>query len=179
MQKRLPVIAALVFSAFAPTTLAAVNWQFVEGGYSDLDAGYTDADGFTIASKYLMDNNIYLNGDYKHFDEYDADFSMLTLGGGYRMPLSSQTDAYFGANFERIDSDGYDDNGFSLNAGVRSMVLPELELAGQIGYYDVNDGDFTMKVSANYYFAPRWAVGLSHEELDNFDITQLTARYTF
>ncbi|WP_018982295.1 outer membrane beta-barrel protein [Salinimonas chungwhensis] len=179
MYKRLPILTAALLGTFSTGALSDVNWQYVEAGYSELDAGGADADGFTVAGKYLMDNNIYLNGDYKHFDESNVDFDMLTLGAGYRMPLTSRTDAYFGANFERVDTRASDDSGFSLNAGIRSMIMPELELAGQLGYYDVDDGDVTFKVSANYYFTPRWAVGLSHEGIDDVDITQLTARYAF
>ena len=59
------------------------------------------------------------------------------------------------------------------------MLTDQVEVLGEIGYYDLDDGDMTVKAGANYYFTPRWAVGLSYEKVDDLDITQLNARYTF
>lgn len=112
-------------------------------------------------------------------DESGTDLDLLTLGAGYRLPLNSFTDAYFGLNYERAEVENNEDSGYSLNAGVRSMVTEQVELQGELGYYDIDDGDVTVKVGANYYFSPRWAVGASYEKIDDLDITQLNARYTF
>lgn len=95
------------------------------------------------------------------------------------MPLNATTDAYFGANFERIDGDFDDETGYSVNAGVRSMVTEQVELLGEVGYYDVEDGDATFKVGANYYITPQWAVGANYKLMDDLDVMQVTARYSF
>ena len=79
----------------------------------------------------------------------------------------------------QVDTDAADENGYSVNTGVRSMVTQEVELMGEVGYYDVDDGDVTMKVGANYYFAPSWAAGVSYKKIGDIDMTQITARYTF
>ena len=104
---------------------------------------------------------------------------MLTLGAGYRLPVNATTDAYFGANLERLGGDFDDETGYSINAGLRSMVTEQIELAGEVGYYDVYDGEATVKIGANYYITPQWAVGASYESIDELDILQVTARYAF
>ncbi|QJR80830.1 TonB-dependent receptor [Alteromonas pelagimontana] len=172
------ITGALSFSALADSP----DWQYVEGGYTALDidnAGGFDPDGATIGGKYMLKNNIYLSGDYSFFEDHSIDIDMLSLGAGYRMRINAMTDAYVGANYERIDSDFDDENGYSVNAGIRSRVTDQVELAGEIGYYDVDEGDVTVKVGANYYFTPQWAIGASYEKLDDADITQVTARYAF
>ena len=95
------------------------------------------------------------------------------------MPVNASTDAYVGANIERVDGDVEDDTGYSINAGLRSMLTEQVELAGEGGYYDVDDGEATFKIGANYYITPQWAVGASYKFIDDLDIMQVTARYAF
>ena len=180
MKQRITLLTAVIAGTLSCSALAASpNWQFAEAGYTNLDNDFVDFDGLSISSKYLLDNNIYLNGEYSDLSKDGYDLNRTTLGAGYRIPMNSTTDAYVGANYERVDTNLVDENGYSVNAGVRSMVTREVELMGQVGYYDVDDGDVTVKVGANYYFAPRWAAGLSYEKIDDADFTQVTARYTF
>lgn len=89
------------------------------------------------------------------------------------------TDAYFGANCEELDTSGDNESGYSLNAGVRTMLRRQFELSGEVGCYYIEDGEATMKVSANYYFINDWAVGASYEMIDDLNIMSLTARYSF
>lgn len=174
------LLTVVALSGISSAAMAASpSWRFVEGGYTNGDIGRGDFDGIDVGGVYLLENNVYVTGEYKMLDDSGTDLDMTTVGLGYRMPLNATTDAYFGANFERIDVESDDDNGYSVNAGVRSMVSEQVELLGQIGYYDVDDGDVTVKVGANYYVSPRWAVGASYEKIDDLDITQLNARYTF
>ena len=73
----------------------------------------------------------------------------------------------------------YVENGYSINAGLRSMVTEQIELNGEIGYYDVFDGEATIKIGANYYVTPQWAFGASYKSVDDLDILQVNARYAF
>ncbi|WP_220272525.1 porin family protein [Alteromonas aestuariivivens] len=107
------------------------------------------------------------------------DINTLTLAARYRLPLNTTTDGYAGANFERFDTDGGDDNGISLNAGIRSMVMPNIELGGEVSYYNLDDSDMGIKLSGKYYINHRWAVGASFEMIDDRDVMQATARYVF
>ncbi len=180
MRKSILLSSALIAGSMSFSALAdSPDWRYVEGGYALLDTDATEFDGAGVNAKYLLQNNIYLNGEYSNVTDNGFDINMATAGVGYRMPLNGNTDAYVGANFERIDTDAADENGYSVNTGVRSMVTQEVELMGEVGYYDVDDGDVTMKVGANYYFAPSWAAGVSYKKIDDIDMTQVTARYTF
>lgn len=167
--------AALSSSALA----ASPKWRFVEGGYTNAEIGRADFDGLNVGGKYLFNNNFFVSGEYDMLDESGTDLDLLTLGGGYRLPINSFTDAYFGVNYERVELENYDDSGYSVDAGVRSMLTEQVELLGEIGYYDVDDGDVTVKIGANYYFTPQWAIGANYKKIDDLDITQITARYTF
>ncbi|MBR9790298.1 MAG: outer membrane beta-barrel protein [Gammaproteobacteria bacterium] len=174
-------ITALSASMFSLSAAADTpDWRYVEGGYLSYDGdGGFDPDGLQVNGKYLLDPNFYVNGEFGWAETGNIDFTTLTLGGGYRLAVNSTTDAYVGANFERIDADFYDDNGYSLNAGVRSMLTPELEVNGELGYLDLDDGDITLKAGAYYYFNPQFAVGANYEFMDDADVFQLSARYAF
>ena len=184
MRKSLTLVAALLASTTSLTALAAnsPDWKFVEAGYTKMDIDDNESfepDGFTVNGKYLLNNNIYLNGEYSSFEEGGFDFDMLTLGAGYRLPVNATTDAYFGVNFERIDNNVDDETGYSVNAGLRSMITEQVELNGEVGYFDIDDSEVTFKVGANYYITPQWAVGASYEVIDDLDIMQVTARFSF
>ncbi len=171
------LLATLPLDALA----ASPSWTYVEGGYTRLDADNSgfDPDGLVISGTHLVAKDIYITGDYRMTEEGRYDLNTLTLGGGYRLGINSTTDAYFGANFEELDMPGNTERGYSINAGLRTMLSPQLELTGELGYYDVTDGEATMKVAANYYFNRHWAVGASFEKIDELDVMALTARYRF
>lgn len=180
MRKSIILSSALIAGSFSFTALAeSPNWRYVEGGYALLDTDAAEYDGVGVNAKYLLQNNIYLNGDYTNVTDNGFDINTITAGAGYRIPLNGMTDAYVGVNFERVDTDAVEENGYSINTGVRSMVTPELELLGEVGYYDVDDGDMSVKVGANFYFTRNWAAGVSYKKIDNVDMTLVSARYAF
>ncbi|MFC7002926.1 outer membrane beta-barrel protein [Pseudobowmanella zhangzhouensis] len=190
MRNTLTTLAATSTVLLSATAMAdGPRWHFVEGGYTTMDFdGYDggfDPDGFVIKGMTLIAPQIYVHGEYDYmesdlFDE-NIDVNTLTVGVGYIMPLSTRTDAFASINYERLDVDGNDPDGFSLDAGVRSMITNVLELSGQIGYlsWDGGDDDLTFKVGAQYYFDPQFSVGASYENLDSYDVTQVTVRYHF
>ncbi|WP_421132896.1 outer membrane beta-barrel protein [Alteromonas sp. A079] len=182
MRKTITLLAVLTATSSFSVLADSPNWRYVEGGYTKIDFDNNESfepDGLTVNSKYLLNNNWFLNGEYSFFEEGNFDFDMLTVGAGYRLPVNATTDAYFGANLERVDGDVEDDTGYSINAGLRSMITDQVELAGEVGYYDIDEGEATIKVGANYYITPQWAVGASYEMIDDLDIMQVTARYAF
>lgn len=173
--------ATLAFFLVTPDSHAKTpDWNYVEGGYLRYDSdGDFDPDGLQVNGKYSLDTHFYLNGEYGWAENNGVDFTTMTLGGGYRLSLNATTDIYAGANFERIDSDYYDDNGYSLVSGVRSFITPELEVNGELGYLDLDDGDVTFKAGAYYYLNPQLAFGASYELMDDVDVFQLSGRYAF
>jgi hypothetical protein len=187
MIKLTPIATALTLSAFISTGVLAAkpNWSFVEGGYSSYETDDNfDPDGFTIGGKYLINKNIYANGEFQWLENNtgltgDADYLTFTLGGGYIFPVNTTTDAYAGVNLERVDADGYNDNGFSVNAGIRSMLTTQVEVYGELGYYDLDDGDATLKLGGQYYFNDEFSIGGNLKFYDDADVIQVTARYTF
>ena len=115
MRKSITLIAA----SHSGTSLSAMadkpDWRYVEGGYTKWtfdDNESFEPDGLTVNGKYLLNSNWYLNSEYSFFEE-GSGFDMLTLGAGYRLPVNATTDAYFGANLERIDGDVNDETGYA------------------------------------------------------------------
>ena len=190
MQTKTLISAGAILALMSGAALANdPKWHFIEGGYTTMDFdgydGSFDPDGFVFKGSTLIAPQIYLHGEYDYmesdlFDE-NIDVNTLTIGVGYIMPLTQHTDAFAGINYERLDVDGDDPDGYSLDVGVRSMVTEVIELTGQIGYLDMDggDSDFTFKVGAQYYFTPQFSLGASYENLDSYDVTQVTARYYF
>lgn len=147
------IIVLLVFMFLLLVVVDMFDWCYVEGGYFSYDGdGGFDLDGLQVNGKYLFDFNFYVNGEFGWVEIGNIDFIILMFGGGYCLVVNSIIDVYVGVNFECIDVDFYDDNGYSLNVGVCSMLIFELEVNGELGYLDLDDGDIIFKVGVYYYF---------------------------
>ena len=108
------------------------------------------------------------------------DFNQLSLGLGYRMAASSNTDVYGVVSYEEAELEDYDENGYGLTAGIRSRVTPNIELDGGVSYIDLDDDDDTyLNLGASYYFTPAAAVSVSYRTSDDNDIMGVSARYSF
>ena len=74
-----------------------------------------------------------------------------------------------------------DDNGYSLNASLRTRVLGQLELSGGFNYQDLNRGgeDTSINIGARDYLQSNVALGLDILQ-NNGDTTAIIgARYDF
>lgn len=190
MKKLALAVALSVASAGA--FAAAPAWDFIQGSYVITDFDESDfsyePDGFAFSGSKLITDDIFITGEYSMQEDdilgIDVDLDMLTLGVGYRYALSNKTDLFGIVSYEDVEisrtglSD--DEDGFGLQAGVRSMILDNLELRGAIKYIDLDeDDDTSVLVSADYFFSPVFAVGVSYETSDDLSTFGLNARYNF
>jgi opacity protein-like surface antigen len=179
MKKLALAVALSVASAGA--FAAAPAWDFVQGSYVITDFDESDfsyePDGFAFSASKLLTDDVFVTGEYSMLD-------MLTLGLGYRYALSQRTDLFGIVSYEDVELSGSgqsaDEDGFGLQAGVRSMILDNLELRGAIKYIDLDeDDDTSVLVGADYFFSPMFAVGVSYETSDDLSTFGFNARYNF
>lgn len=189
-------VATLVgASLFSFSSLAAQpNWNNVQLSYAKMDVDDTDisGNGFELAGSVLLGSNIILQGNYLSVSDevlgaVDVDFDWLTMGVGYRHPVTAATDVYALVSYENVElsasydgeSESEDDNGYGLTLGVRTMLSEQWELEGAISRVDIEDAETFFKGGLSYHINSQFAVGAAYKVGDDLDVFTLSARYSF
>ncbi|HEU4620541.1 MAG TPA: outer membrane beta-barrel protein [Gammaproteobacteria bacterium] len=166
-------LAALAFAALAPHAAAAqaFDYTYVEGAYlnRELDVGprTLDGDGLGITGSLALGDKYYVFADYgsSSFD-LDVDTSGYDLGVGRRWPLQQKLDAFVDLAFvhARVETrfGNADDDGYGVDAGLRSRVADKVELQGAISYVDLSDSDTSLSIAGRYYLTSTVAVGAGY-----------------
>ncbi|ALS97624.1 porin family protein [Lacimicrobium alkaliphilum] len=196
------IVFASLFSAALialPASATAPNWNNVEISYAKVDIDELDdisLKGFSAAGTALIGNDFFLQGRFTSVSDTvrvfstktKVDLDWTTLGLGYRYAATSSTDVYATLAYEGLDvkasalgsSFSEDENGYSIAAGVRSMLTDKLEAKGSISYMDIGDGsDTAFEIGGSYYFTPAIAAGASYLKTQDLDVLMLTGRYSF
>jgi hypothetical protein len=156
------------------------RYTYGEVGYLNLDFDEVngvgaDGDGWTINGSAAVTDMVHLVAGYTDadidvddfgFGEISADYSQIVAGLGVNFAVADTVDLVGRIAYVRaeVDIDGFgdaDDDGYALQAGVRAMVLPPLELNGGITYSDLggDDGSETsVGIGAVYNFTDIFAV---------------------
>jgi hypothetical protein len=189
--------SALLLSVAATSALAAPKWDQVTATYSSFEVGVVDFGGFGVSGTKLITPNLFIAGGLATTSEddtvLDTTFNELSLGLGYRHALNNTTDVYGVISFEDLEAEtdfGSDsENGYGLKAGIRSMVTPKVELAGEIAYVDIEDiDDVTFSISGEYFFTNQFSAGIGYSSglnvlseffEEDLDTLTLSASYSF
>ncbi len=199
-----PSTASLFFTlTIAPVSSALADspdWTYVEASYldSELDAnagGDVKPDGWELAGAWQFTDWAYVLGSYSTQEDnvesflggdVDLDIDALSLGIGGIWSLNGSTDLYGNINYEdwnlEVDSSDNDEYGYSVAAGIRSVVWQGLELNAEVGYIDVDDvfdGEYTFRLGGIYSFRNGIGIGVSYEEIDDLETFRATLRYAF
>lgn len=164
----LTLMAALPFAASAAE---GVSYTYVEGGYAGSSTEQRDAfgefdvdtDGFAINGSGAIAPNFHIFGGYSNqeIDNTNIDFDQWRVGLGYNHEISRQADLVTRVAYEKIDAgDGFDFDGYSVEAGVRGALTPNFEGYAMAGYedYEDSDGDFYGRLGAQVKFNPTWGL---------------------
>lgn len=163
----LPLLAALPFAASAAE---GVSYNYVEGGYVRTDISNSgtnnDADGWSLGGSAAVAPNFHLFGNYSRqsISHTDIDLDNLRIGAGYNRELNPKVDLLARAAYERYETDfgsaSFKQDGYSVEAGVRGAMTPNLEGYALAGYEDTEDfdGDFYGKLGAQVKFNPTWGI---------------------
>lgn len=196
------LLAALGLSAFAPVSVMAegLSYNYVQAAYNNYNFDDTDigADGFSLGASGLISKSAFLVASYAYAetDSFDdlgvdakAEISDVTLGIGFRAPLSNSTDANFIAAYlhdkVKVDVDGYgsesdDDNGYTLRAGLRHLLAPTFEVSIALEYVDIYDDSNTdVALGAVFHATQRLSLLAGYAIDDDQKVLSLGGRLNF
>jgi len=156
---------AIASLALAPAAVfaASPDYTYIEGGYvnSDFDGG-PSADGFGIGGSAEVDENIFIFAGFSRVSDAGQDLDILTAGIGYKSAVSDTTDVNVSIAYVDVDLSGFgSEDGYALDASLRSMVSSEFELNGGITYVDLGGAggdDTAFHVGGVYSFNDSFAV---------------------
>jgi opacity protein-like surface antigen len=168
--------------SMSPAQASEVKYNYLEGRYV-LDAetdNNIDGDGYQIGGSFRIDTNLYAFGSYQALDlDFNNDIDTFEVGAGYIHPLNAKWDANFSASLVNMDVNNNDDTGFSLTAGVRGMVTPNIEGRAILSYIDVEDDDTFITLGGDYFFTPDLSVGVEVDLAGDLETLSIGARYYF
>jgi len=191
MPMRLTHAAAALCAAasLAPALAQAApepRYTYAEIGYvnADYDDYNSDGDGLGLGGSYALHRNVHLLLEYQDVDfDGPADASQLALGAGVNFPLRKGLDFVGRARWIDFEIDAGphsdDDSGYGLEAGVRTMINPQLELDGSLRYVDVGDDNTSVVIGALYEFTPVFALGGDVELSNDYTAFFLKVRAYF
>mgnify|MGYP001397640038 CR=1 FL=1 len=178
------------FGYIALLTSVTLTAQAGNFNYSYGELGYEtgDFDGLTLTGSFEINKDMFILARYVGVSEevfgIDFDYTEVSVGAGYHMPIDQKTDAVLTASFVNgeVDTVGgitVDDNGVLLTAGVRHNLNPQVELAGNLYYISIFDGDFGIRGEARYNINPTMSAGLSFTSGDYLDGVGINFRLGF
>lgn len=190
--KKVVLTSILLLSVSSIQAAESVRWDSASLSYQSVDLDGDKLTGFGVSGTKLIGENIFIAGSYSSvsddvevFDsKLDFDFNTLSVGFGYRHEISGNTDFFGIVSYEdrevevsfQGDSDDVSDNGYGLQAGIRSLVSEKIELSGSLSYIDIADeSDTIFNVSAMYHFTNQFSVGAGYSKSDDADSLNLSA----
>jgi hypothetical protein len=168
-------IVALAVAVSAPVSVQAEEliYTYWEAGYvgTDVDDLDTNMDGWFVGGSVDVVENVFAWANYRNNEAHVSGFKLVDeawgVGVGYAWPLMGNLDlvgraGYAGARAKVENFVDASDDGYSLEAGLRTRLIDRLELEGYVQYVDLSDlGDTTIgKLGAQWYLAPQVAVGV-------------------
>ena len=157
-------LAGLLILSGAVAMADGHNYNYVQAAYQEVDidvgGGFdVDGDGFGIGGSVEIDDDWFVFVDYSTVDfESVVDLNSLTIGGGYRAPISDKTDWFATLGYAKAELDvqgpgSVDDSGYAISAGLRSMVSEKFELYGTLGYSDLGDFADGTTVAGGFWYS--------------------------
>ncbi|MGY1426011.1 outer membrane beta-barrel protein [Lysobacter sp. A289] len=171
MKKSLLALTLVAALPFAASAADGVSYNYVEGGYINTDTDNTGADGWAIAGSGAIAPNFHVFGGYsgQKTDDFSflgapyegVDIDQMRVGVGYNHEISPRADLLTRVAYERSEDEFNNSlNGYSVEAGVRGAMTPNLEGYALAGYEDGSDydGDFYGRLGAQFKFNPTWGL---------------------
>ena len=171
-----------------PATISSFRYTSV--GLSvfqvDIDGVDDEAFGFGLTGAYEFAPQFYALAEIATAEADfpgggDLELDSYALGAGYYIPIDEATDVYGELALLRVEVDvpGADDdeNGWSLEAGVRRWLVEKVEVDASLAWVDLDDSDIAIGLGGQYYFNDQFSVGASFELADDTDTISLDLRY--
>lgn len=171
MKRSLLVLTLLAALPFAAAAAEGISYNYVEAGYIGTNTDAGDADGWAINGSGAIAPNFHIFGGYsgQKTDDFTVggvpfqgvDVDQWRAGIGYNHEISPAADLVTRVAYEKTEVQGGGVvDGYSVEAGVRGALMPNLEGYAMAGYEDGSDydGDFYGRVGAQVKFNPTWGI---------------------
>jgi len=168
MKKKLIALTLAAALPFAASAADGVSYNYVQAGYDAASIGNFDATGWKLEGSAAVHPNFHVFGDYSQLDIDDSPFDVdqWRLGVGYNHEISPKTDLLTRVAYEKKDfGSGFDFDGYSVEAGARANLLPQLNGYALAGYESIDsngwledDSNFYGRFGAEYAFNQNWSV---------------------
>lgn len=213
MRVSLLMSALLGSLCFAATASEWPGHRYIEGSFlsfeDKFDGDRNDYSGYGLKGSFLINQHLFIAAEYSRvedtvrfsdgYDEYRI--RNQAIGLGVITPFAPNTTldlaGYFGnyqlkdtivdGNFIERFEDKYDY--LKIEGTVRSMITPQVELYGRLGYEYLDESDivdksqFTQAVGLHYFFSPNISVLAEFSRGDflggTFTQGKLGARFSF
>ncbi len=146
----------------------APSYSYLDLSYSNLSAddNTESLDGFGIKASFDLGNNLFVQGNYENIE---SDIDIFSGGLGYYLALSPNSNLFVRGDVVHVEVLDFSDTGYGLGVGLRAMLAPNVELAGEYKYTDIDDDDSsTVMGEARYNLTHNFNVGAGYEtELDS------------
>ncbi|RPD85336.1 diffusible signal factor-reguated Ax21 faimly protein [Luteimonas sp. 100069] len=168
--KRLSLAVLAAALPLAGHAADGLSYTYLEGGYSASKSDIApldrdvDSDGWSIRGSAAFHPNFHAFGDYtrESVDRSPLDRDQWRLGVGYNHEVSPRTDLLTRVAYQKLDfGHGINGDGYSVEVGARSVLLPALEGYALAGYDHLDDGfdsDFYGRLGAQWKFTPNFGV---------------------
>ena len=164
LMKRLVIAIALAATLpFAASAADGISYNSVKGGYVATNTDGGNADGWGLGGSVAGHPNFHLFADYANqkIDHTSVDFDQWRVGAGYNRGISQRTDFVGTLAYEKLDAGaGINAEGYSVEAGLRSALTPNIEGYAMVGYQDGHDfeGDAYGRLGTNVKFNQNWGI---------------------
>lgn len=190
--RRLPALACAAFCGVLSVPAFAdegPGYTYFDVGYvrTDIDDIEENVDSLGLAGSFALTDNLYLFADYQDgsasFERIDVDVSTMEVGAGANFGLSDTVDLFAEAGYVKAELEAgefveVDESGFGLSAGVRAMVMPQLELNAGLSYVEIEELDDTsLDIGAVYSFTDVVALVLGASFADNTNTYGIGVRF--
>lgn len=186
---------ALISCLSAAAHADSPAWNTLQLGFNVADVeginGY-EPYGFSLAGTALVSDDLFVGASFGRLSDdvldVDLDYDTTSVGIGYRLSATENTDVFAAISYEHVEltgddgfrSESFDESGYGITVGLRSMVTNALELRGAISYVDIDDADeTTVSFGADYFITDRWSLGATYDIGDDVDVWGVNARYVF
>jgi hypothetical protein len=182
-----PVIGPVLLpaSSAAPDEFPALSYTYFEGNYVwlDNDASGSTFDGIELVGSFQLPvTGIFLQAGVRK-QSSGADLTTWTLSAGYHIGFGGRFDAYGLLSWQDVKLDGsasdFTDSGIAGEAGLRMMMLKNLELNGRFKWADIDNSDAGGGVGARFYFARNLSGGLNIDRLGSDNLLSAGVRFGF
>jgi hypothetical protein len=193
MKNKSLALTTILFATLSVSTISIAkspSWNNIGVGYVsvDIEDSNFEPTGFTLLGSKLINDNVYLHGNYRLVSEdvnnNDVEISTLNLGLGVRHGLDETTDlfgqiSYLNAEIE-VDNFSDDENGYSLAAGVKSMLSDNFEVMIK-ATRDSLDGESetAFGIDASFYLNEKVSIGAGYQIADDVNVLTVNIKTHF